>query len=550
MAFTSIRRVTYSGAGVLLLVLIACGGGGGGSGGDPIPAGAWTSSLFPASWTPQFTDGSGRFLHDVSYAGYRGGEAPLSDGAGLPVIDVVIDHSADATGASDATAAVQAAIDAAEALPGAIVFFPQGIYRIDGLLTLTDSNVILRGAGPALSRLHFTRHTTMSDTAHLSVGTSPSTGLEVALAQDATPRQADVFVADASGLSVGDDVALGFVITPTFIDEHGMTGTWGPFNGTWQPFERRDIVAIDMGQVPHRVTLDVPVRYPALTRDSASLRVESGYLREVGIEHLGVATGVGWDDAWDNERSHVIKLTGVADAWVRDVHSFVSPNAPTSGAGTGGHLQNCGVAVIRSKRVTIADCRMEQAQHRGGGGCGYLFELRQSNEVLTRDCVAVAGRHNYIQNWGFGTSGCVWLRCHSEQGLALFDKAFPTLGQLGYSEFHHSLATANLIDSCSTTDGWSGTNRGSFSSGAGHSATQNVWWNLRGTGRVRSQQFGWGYIIGTDPGITVETAPGSTGTAPTDMVEGAGTASELTPQSLYIEQHTLRTGSAPEAATP
>ncbi|MCP5070607.1 MAG: hypothetical protein GY946_28930 [bacterium] len=210
----------------------------------------------------------------------------------------------------------------------------------------------------------------------------------------------------------------------------------------------------------------------------------------VGAGGRGVATAVGWDEAWTNERTHAISLTGVKDAWVRDVATFASPTAPTSGPGAEAHLQNCGVLVLRSKRVTIADCRMEKAQHRGGGGCGYLFELRQSNEVLTRDCVATAGRHNFIQNWGFGTSGCVWLRCESAEGFAVFLKAFPSVGQLGFSEFHHSLATANLIDSCTIDDGWSAINRGTFSSGAGQRrnterAVERAWLRHRSLATVR-----------------------------------------------------------------
>lgn len=533
---------------VLLAVLVACGGGGGAP--SPTPT-ALRSALYPVDWTPATTDGEGRFLHDVGYAGYRGGAAPLPEAGGWTVVDAVAAHGADATGASDATAAVQAAIDAAEALGEAVVFLPAGLYRIDGLLTLTASRVVLRGAGPAASRLWFTREGAMSDQAHLTVGALPAVGAETLLALDAPARQRDVRVADASGLAVGDDVALGFVITQAFVDEHGMDGTWGPFNGTWQPFERREVTAIDLGVTPHRVTLDVPLRQDVLLRDGASLRAETGYLEEVGIEHLGVATAVGWEAAWSNERTHAIALRGVKDGWVRDVASFVSPGAPASGAGAGAHLQNGGLLTVQCKRITIADCRLEQAQHRGGGGCGYLFELRQSNEILTRDAIALSGRHNFIQNWGFGCSGCVWLRCHSAGGLALVAKEFPTIGQLGTSEFHHSLATANAIDACTTDDGWAAVNRGTYSSGAGHSASENVFWRLQGAGVLRSQQFGWGYVIGTSAGLDVTTGPGASGaagTAPPDWVEAAGEAHRLEPPSLYIDQHLRRRGTLPEAA--
>ena len=82
-------------------------------------------------------------------------------------------------------------------------------------------------------------------------------------------------------------------------------------------------------------------------------------------------------------------------------------------------------------------------------------------------------------------------------------ETFP-LGLVGYSEFHHSLATANLIDSSIFHDGFSIINRGSYSSGAGHTGTENVFWNTSGTGLLRSQQYGWGYVIGTSLALEVE----------------------------------------------
>ena len=515
----------------LLALCIACGGSG-------TPPGV-NSVLFPATWTPQRTGPDGRFLHDFSYAGYRNGAAPLPSNVGATVFEVV----ADTTGATDATAAVQSAIDAATAAGGGVVHIPAGLYRCDGQLSIRASGIVLRGDGPELTRVYFTRYAGMTDRGHIEVRGGVSTGAEYALVADGAPRAHEVVVVDASGLGVGADVGLGWVITPEYIAEHAMTGTWQAFNGSWQTFERRTIVAID----GNRVRLDVPLRYAAKMRDGASLRLETGYLAEVGIERIAVANSVAWDDAWSELRVHAIEMQGVKDAWVRDVATFAPPG------GDGLHLQSGGILVLRSKRVTIADSRLQKAQNRGGGGCGYLFEIRQSSDVLTRDCVALAGRHNYIQNWGFGTTGCVWLRCHSADGLAVFSSTFPRLGTLGFSEFHHSLATANLIDSCSTDDGWSAVNRGAYSSGAGHSATGCVFWNLTGTGVLRSQQFGHGYVIGTGPDISLITdlvGSSATGTAPTDWVEGVGEASTLKPSSLYLAQYRMRTGFAAEAERP
>lgn len=240
---------------------------------------------------------------------------------------------------------------------------------------------------------------------------------------------------------------------------------------------------------------------------------------------------------------HAIDLVHVIDAWVRDVASFASPAAPTEGEGAGDHLASGGLRILESRRVTVADTHLARAQNRGGGGNGYLFEIGRSNEILTRDCTGRAGRHNFIQNWGFGTSGCVWLRVRSYEGRALGARG--GLEVTGMSEYHHSLATANLVDACTLDDGWVGVNRGRESSGAGHSASENVFWAPRGDGVVRSFQWGLGYVIGSAPELQVMTDGipwEQLGTEPLDFTEGLGDGATLEPPSLYEAQRRLRRG--------
>lgn len=489
----------------------------------------WRSKLFPADWKPGRRDAAGRLLHDFSYAGYRHGEAPLP-GLRRARRFLVGDFGAKATGDRNAGPAIQAAIDAAERAGGGIVVFPAGLYRVDDLLTVDQSGVVLRGAGPAASRIRFTRHAEMTDRSHLKLSGSPGAGAECALVRDGVPCERTVFVADAKGISAGADVDLGFVITDAFVAEHGMTGVWRPFVGRWQPWFRRQVVAVDRRTAPHRVTLDVPLRYAAKVRDRASLRVVTGLIREVGVEDLGLCNAVAEKEAWKSNRVHVLELADVADAWVKNVHSF----------GEKAHLASGGILVRGSKRVTVADCRMERAQHRGGGGNGYLFEVRQSSEVLFRDCSARLGRHNFIQNWGFGATGCVWLRCDSREGRAINRVFGRDVTIVGFSEYHHSLAAANLVDSTYLGDGWSAFNRGSQSSGAGHTSTECVFWNVTGPGLIRTAQHGHGYVIGTGKETKVLAPDG-------DWVEGAGRAAALVPRSLYEAQFECRTGRPPES---
>ncbi len=502
----------------------------------------WRSVLYPEDWTPAFTGPEGRFLHDFSYAGYRNGESELAQDLAELTIDVVADHGADPGGMQDTTAAFQAALDAAGEAGGAIVTVPAGLYRIDGVLTVDASRVVLRGVGAAQSKLWFTQFMGMSYKSHLSFAGALKLADETLLTADGESRSATISVADAGAYKVGDDVAVGFVITPEFVAEHGMTGTWMVFNDKWQSFYWRTVVAV----AGDTLTLDVPLRYPVKVRDKASVQRVTGYLREVGVEDLGVANAVGWDDAWAQEQVHALSFHAVKDAWVRGVASYPSPGAPKDGLAKGRHLQSGGIKVLQGKRVTIADSTMALAEDRGGGGNGYLFEVSQSSEVLVRDCTGDAGRHNFIQNWGFGATGIVWLRIHSKNGEAVAVKDLD-FGLPGLSEFHHSLATANLIDQSTVDDGWGAVNRNAESSGAGHSSTQSVVWNPAGSGVVRSRQFGHGYVIGPGPFVKLETGlgtPDAKGTEPEDFVEPVpkDAPGPLIPQSLYEDQLARRIG--------
>jgi hypothetical protein len=503
---------------------------------------AWRSSLYPEDWTPDFTQSEGRFLHDFSYAGYHyGEEAPPAPPPG-PLFDV-LDYGADPSGFSDSGPAIQATIDAAESDGGGVVVLPAGEYRVEDRLTINADGVVLQGGGIGQTFLYFTRSAGMTDSAHITFAGSITQGPDLLLAQDGVTRSHEVLLDDALLLQPGDEVSVGWTISEAFVAEHQMTEHWYTFNDTWRPFFRRTVLSVDTSSSPHRVSLDVPLRYPAKVRDNASLRVESGYLSECGLEDLSVSTVGDWNAAWNLDRSHAVAFKGTKDCWMRRVASYESPGS----SGAGYHLLSGGVKVQQSKRVTISDSLIEAPQNRGGGGNGYLFEISRSSEILTRDSIGRAGRHNFIQNWDFGTSGCVWLRTTSTEGRALFAQG-DSVGLLGFSEFHHSLAMANLIDDSVTADGWQGVNRKDWSSGAGHSATQNVFWNLRGGGELKSFQAGWGYIIGTE-NLTVSTDLSLGGffgsadsTAPEDWLEGEDLGAHLVPSSLYEDQLARRLG--------
>ena len=485
----------------------------------------WRSALYPEDWTPDYTSPDGHFLHDFSYAGYKNGEEVVPDITGMMQFSV-LDYGADPSGEGDSLGSFQQAISAASQ-DGGVVWVPEGLYQLSDNLLIQASNVVIAGEGPEKSQLWFTRDTDMTEGASILFQGSIEQSMDYLLSADGVSRSHDVWVEEVTGLSADQDVVLGWVISPAFVEEHAMSQYWQVFNGSWVPFFRRNISTIS-GNI---VSLDVPLRYPARLRDQASLRIETGYLSECGVQDLGVSNAIDFDIAQTYDRAHAIEMNSVKDCWIQNVHSFQAPNQEE-------HLQSGGVKIMTSKRVTITDSNLQKAQNRGGGGNGYLFEISQSSEILIKDSAGAHGRHNFIQNWGFGTSGCVFLRTHSSAG-AVYPDGNSSISSVGYSEFHHSLAMSNLIDSSTADDGWKAVNRLFYSSGAGHTATENVFWNVRGTGSLYSYQYGNGYVIGTED-LTVYTEVTdtfeNTGTAPEDYAEGLGEASELIPQSLYEDQ--------------
>ncbi|HFE47241.1 MAG TPA: hypothetical protein ENJ18_17430, partial [Nannocystis exedens] len=282
----------------------------------------WRSELYPEDWSPDVDGPEGRFLHDFSYAGYRGGGVSLAQDLPVLQIDAVADHGADPSGQSDVSGALQAAIDAAAEAGGAIVFLPAGLYRLDHPVTISASKIVLRGEGAEKTRLWMTSSEGMSYTSHVTFKGTLVYGDDLPLRVDGVNREESVEIEGASGLEPGDDVVIGWTISDEFIDEHGMSGVWKAFNGEWQPFFWRTVVAVETLPGGESIRLDVPLRYPAKIRDGASLRSVSGALREVAVEDLGVADAVSWELAWGQKQVHTIAFDGVVDSWIRGVASY------------------------------------------------------------------------------------------------------------------------------------------------------------------------------------------------------------------------------------
>ncbi|MGW5770599.1 glycosyl hydrolase family 28-related protein [Streptomyces longwoodensis] len=93
----------------------------------------------------------------VGRAGYGGGSLRLPR---PPVVADVRDFGAVADGRTDCAPAINRALAAAGEAGGGTVTVPAGTFRIDGLVRLGHSHVVLRGAGSGRTTLYATRNLT------------------------------------------------------------------------------------------------------------------------------------------------------------------------------------------------------------------------------------------------------------------------------------------------------------------------------------------------------------------------------------------------------
>ncbi len=546
---------------------------------------AWRSELYPEDWISpheredlSFVDD--RFIQDFSYAGYHRGERPLPDELS-PVIDVVLDYEADPGGETDATRAIQDVIDAVGEKGGGVVYLPAGTYRLSRregetyCLLIRHSGVVLRGAGEDRTFL-------VNDSVEMrgssvilarpegSRGFRSVDGEPISLARDYPGPAKEIELEDTGDLEEGEWIAVHNPFTDrpsdegSFVEDLLMTedeyGSWiGDAEHLYGPVFYRRITGIDRDNKLLR--LDAPTRWYLLRRDGARVYRAGAFLEEVGLEHLAIANrrhpGSDWGvhdyreegtPGYDVHSSWLIQFDSVRNSWMRAVHSYDPGNDNDA------HLLSNGVLLRETRGVTLRDLRIGRAQYGGAGGNGYMIRMNDANENLLRNCFVHHSRHGFVF-WGMSSTGNVIHRgvdetTHYQAGDT--GESHP-IGGRG-SDHHGRFSASNLVDHGTGRDSYfEAVFRGRIAAPVaphGQTASQSVFWNTAGEGQdypyaVRTEQFGWGYAIGTrGENQEVVTRTGRAGaesrTRPADHVEGEGRGDSLEPASLYRDQLRLR----------
>ncbi|HKK87977.1 MAG TPA: hypothetical protein VJ917_03945, partial [Saprospiraceae bacterium] len=390
-------------------------------------------------------------IPDFSHAGYMGG------GVALPDVPVVISLS---PSEGDDTDRIQQAIDQVEALtPDAngfrgAVLLQSGCYDLEGQLYIEESGVVLRGEGQDLNGtiLHANLKT-KHDFINIR-GTGGGFDRMNETRQDITtpyvPLGAYNFeVADASGYSVGDTIALRRTPNQFWIEELGMEEIgWTP--SSYSIFHERVITDIS----GNTITINVPIvdviedQYGSGEIYKASV---PGRIGHCGVENLRIRSYYAPNNPSDEDHAWVgVRLERVTNSWVKNV--------------TGQFLGYGTISITSESNFnTIQDCANIDPRSRVRGGRRYSFNISDGMGNLFQRNYTTQGRHDFVT--GSRVTG---------PNVFLDNYSAETYSDIGP---HHRWATGLLFDNV-RGGAIRVQDRGTSGSGHGWAGNTTMFWNL------------------------------------------------------------------------
>jgi hypothetical protein len=292
---------------------------------------------------------------DILPAGRRTTWNPGVPG-GIPNFTTVcatVDAATYGNGTLDATAGIQAAIDACPA--GQVVKLTAGNFRIDGSFPITiNKSVVLRGAGPAATKLHKT--STVANPLIVVGQRWLQEAQSVNLTANAAKGATSIQVASTAGFSVGQLVVVDELTDDSFvywgIDPAAQPG--GPARGWFTRYDRPVGQMMEIAGISgNTVTFTTPLHIAFDTAHTAQLTrytIPWG-AKNAGVEDLYVRGG----------RDDNITMRFAMYSWVRNVESDWS-------IGDSFALDQCFRCVLR-------DSYAHDTPDPHPGGAGYMLSL-------------------------------------------------------------------------------------------------------------------------------------------------------------------------------
>ena len=314
----------------------------------------------------------------------------LSSRGGIPKRTSLINvkdppYRAKGDGKTDDTAAIQAALNAAQA--NQVVYLPAGTYATSSSLEMNRANVSIRGDGPSQTIIKF------SGAEGIQATPGQSWNSPVAITNTATQGQTSITVASASGIAVGDIVAISET-NPPYATAAGFDGvcTWCGVNdyGTSSGNDQsRLIVQLDkvVRISGNALTLERPLY---LTYSNSPAIQDTTLVYGIGIENLQVLRVGG-----SGYQNFDIDMQNVAQSWIINCASI-----STTGTWSTAHFN-----FSTTYGCEIRECWAQGDPAISGSTQNLGVFLNQLNsEDLVEDNIMVSTQDAFV---GQGSSGCV-----------------------------------------------------------------------------------------------------------------------------------------------
>ena len=277
--------------------------------------------------------------------------------AASPVINAVEDFNVPNDSSADATSSLQTALDEAAAQGGGVVFLQEGTYQIDGELKFNGDNIVLRGAGPGVTRLYlgYTGHA-------IFVGMYGRGEWQPVIS--AEKGNMTITVSDGSLFTPGEFAELQQLNdTALMITDPEWDVDWAQ-NMVGQMFE---VASVDENDI----TFTTPLHYQPRIDRSPEVRPQR-LRHHCGIEKLYI-------EKTAND-GHSIIIKNAAYCWVRYVESNTTRNA---------HIETtCALGCQFSENY------LHHSLSYGGGGSGYGTSLH----THTSDCLVENNIFNHLRH--------------------------------------------------------------------------------------------------------------------------------------------------------
>ncbi len=373
----------------------------------------------------------------------------LNSVGGIPnrtTVCATVQASTYGNGAQDATAGIQAAVDACPL--GQVVQFSAGTFTINNSIIYLSKGITLRGAGPTLTTLSRTNGADMdpnsshSNPAYVQapiiiIGPTrwPIDGTSTNLTADAVKGAYSVTVASASGLAVGDIVHIDELVDPNLIyyNPNDLPGGYSWFMRYQRPIsEWKEISAINGTTVSFNTPLHTSYR-TAFTAQLTPMAAGSKHVKSAGVENLKMRGG--------SEGN--VRLVAAAYSWVKNVDCTY----------WGGEC----VDIASSFRCELRDSFIHDGEWPYPGGGGYAISIQEgTSDTLVENNISMGtispanqgpnlvGVNKVIVFRAAG-AGCVVGYNYVDNGIVGYDLSWQEVGINGshMCGSHHTLFEGN-----------------------------------------------------------------------------------------------------------